>query len=258
MKEFKGLRMMSTDSSVRKFFKFLEKKSITPDKVKDTLSSWGTKHLGEFIEECKELVPFSQRKSGLSSVFDFAANHSLSGDIYPCSALGCRLSNVDELGRFAALYADHVLVLNPLRLHIPDKFESIDQKILMDDISVLYRLKPLLESGILELAPRTLRLCRECFNKLKRTELQVKRKVRELIAPRIGEFRIEIESVEELGKHVLKIDGPEELLSHSPQMIIPAEAFCDIHNFDNLEVVLDSLDPSYFDITPLCQDRCRV
>lgn len=70
------------------------------------------------------------------SYFNFYANSTLGGAAYPCSALECRLNNLDNLLRFSALYADKVLIQSPIDAHY-ERLESdkdIDRVSLATDI----------------------------------------------------------------------------------------------------------------------------
>jgi hypothetical protein len=72
----------------------------------------------------------------------------LRGGPRPCADWACRKRRLDELIRFAALYADQIL--------IPDPFWDFDLRVddpwtrrsLLDDLAGLGELRPLMEAGI--------------------------------------------------------------------------------------------------------------
>lgn len=116
------------------------------------------------------------------SYFNFYANSTLGGAAYPCSALECRLNNLDNLLRFSALYADKVLIQSPIDAHY-ERLESdmdIDRVSLATDIIILLYIKPLVLNGIVGFFSSYICLCQECLKKIVKKEDDIKSSLEEM------------------------------------------------------------------------------
>ena len=104
------------------------------------------------------------------SFFNFTASTSISGGVFPCSAIDCRLRNVYELSVFAALYADKILIPNYFEYmhNFSGNFKSKEHfikfiNILIGDLILMLNLKPLINEGIVCINPRTRYYCDNCL-----------------------------------------------------------------------------------------------
>jgi hypothetical protein len=99
------------------------------------------------------------------SAFDFLPNAQIGGHHGWCGEWGCRLGRAERLARFAALWADRVL--------IPSYFADYERGFaagseedfrywLAGDLKVVLALKPVLESGIVQLFSPSFSFCEEC------------------------------------------------------------------------------------------------
>lgn len=101
----------------------------------------------------------------------FCASNSLSGAPYECCEHNCRLSRVDELSKFSALFADNVLYHNfisdisPAFGHAPERDDDDFRYRAISDIHVLYKLGDLISSGIVQPYTTPHGYCLECFAK---------------------------------------------------------------------------------------------
>ena len=86
------------------------------DIYEQIVNEWSEKQVEEFTVNVFQRIPndFFERQS----YFNFYANSTLAGAPYPCSALECRMKNVIDLLRFAALYADKILLPSPIDLSL--------------------------------------------------------------------------------------------------------------------------------------------
>src|SRR5215216_3414888 len=96
------------NTNAEALYEYLKKKLKSKKTLHEKISEWNAKQTFDFVMECKELLPTQEEKS--TSIFDFVANSSLSGGRFPCFGPECRLSRVDDVARFAALYSDYVLI----------------------------------------------------------------------------------------------------------------------------------------------------
>jgi len=122
----------------------------------------------EVAEALRMVSPYQWKP--LESPFSFLASSSLSGAGNPSFGIESRLRRVRRLARFAALYADTVL--------IPDPFEGIlhgetSKRDLMDffhTLAVLQALQSEIEAGIVRFAPTDFPLCQDGLEKFRRVE----------------------------------------------------------------------------------------
>jgi hypothetical protein len=140
-----------------KLFEFLSRKGLSQSKFIKTLSSWNHWNVLVFLEELFSIL--NGYNTSKPNPFGFICNNHMSGGRDICSHTNCRFKGLDTMARFAALYADHVLVQDPFDLY--GDFESIANwhrecllQELAQDISILHYLKPLIESNIITLVSR--------------------------------------------------------------------------------------------------------
>lgn len=131
---------------------------------------WTNNQVESFVETLFKLLKIDYFEK--PSFFNFYSDSTLSGAAYPCSALECRLANLDNLTRFAALYGDKVLIPSPIDLHF-EKLEQgkcINRMELVVDVIILLRLKPLVLAGIVGFFSTYICLCQECLKKVVKKE----------------------------------------------------------------------------------------
>jgi hypothetical protein len=94
-------------------FEYLNRAGLSKRKFATTIPSWPDAKIKRFVERFTEAAEYDEENDG--SMFSFVANTQLSGSIYPCKTLSCRIEHVRNLANFAALYADIVLIANPIK-----------------------------------------------------------------------------------------------------------------------------------------------
>lgn len=104
--------------------------------------------------------------------FNFSAGPTLSGGTHPCANLNCRLTNMQRLATFSALYADIVLIEDMFSYFHHDVSKMLDRDggqylktRLRDDIIILLNWMPLLKTGIVQINPGVQGLCQRCLLK---------------------------------------------------------------------------------------------
>lgn len=159
-----------------------------------------------------------------------SASPSLGGSPSECSSRKCRLERVDELARFSALYSDHVLFSNflseisPSFGHPPKNDSDMFRERALNDIHVITKIKPLIETGIL--IPYTMdhSYCVGCFakkylgSKTSTKARQSKESIAELILEscesrilyRKGKYIIQVRT-----KADVLLDGAFDIFPHS-------------------------------------------
>lgn len=149
------------------FFEYLNSKGLTQKKYANKLYSLTPAELMDLIANGVGLASVD-RTLDKNSNFNFVANDTLSGGMFPCTELPCRLSNIDTLARNAILYADTVFISNPFEkyTHI-DEFTDYTRFQLGVDLTLLYHVKPLLDENIFQLSSSFMHVCKACLRKMK-------------------------------------------------------------------------------------------
>lgn len=105
-------------------FEEIDSLEIWPKDQDQVESSWISDCEFDVLRKAADALcmasPFRWRP--VRNPFSFLANSSLSGAANPCFHPLCRLARAKALGRFAALYADTVLIRDPFEgvLHVED------------------------------------------------------------------------------------------------------------------------------------------
>ena len=157
-----------------------------------------------------------------SSIFDFVTNSTLSGGVRPCSALECRLRQADKLARYAALYAERVLIRDPLEKYWDiTKINDLVRATVAGDLLLLYYLRPLLEKGILEIASQWVGLCEKHLKEVTQMEEAFRRKLtkaqRLLERKHITRVKATLKGEDQMP--FIEITGVDSLTGHSPVVI---------------------------------------
>ena len=103
------------------------------------------------------------------TAFSFIGNASLAGSPNPCADFVCRSKAVDELSRFAALYADEVSIPNQFQYFYEflgeNNLEYAKREISIH-VKILWNIKPLIEAGIIFFTDyKYLQTCTSCYPK---------------------------------------------------------------------------------------------
>lgn len=126
------------------------------------MRKWNQKELRRVVNYLFQLIKPGFGNEG--SIFNFVSNSSLAGGLIPCSEPKCRVRNIKNLARFAALYSDCVLIPSPIDKHIHGEGEIIREH-LLGDIQIIFELKPLIEAGLIDFITQDICLCKECLSK---------------------------------------------------------------------------------------------
>lgn len=146
------------------------------DIFEQIVKEWSEEQVEDFIMETFRRIPsdsFQKR-----SYYNFYANSTLAGAPFPCSAIECRMSNVADLLRFSALYADKMLLPSPIDKYVEsiENGKRVNRMDLAGDVIIILMLKPLVLSGIIGFFSAYICLCEECLKKVitRENELQEK------------------------------------------------------------------------------------
>jgi hypothetical protein len=97
--------------------------------------------------------------------FDFLPNGEISAQYGSCIEWTCRVQRAERLARFAALWADRILIPSYFGRYVEDSRVAEDKALrywVAGDLKVLLSLAPLLRAGIIELFGPGFHLCADC------------------------------------------------------------------------------------------------
>ncbi|WP_440889431.1 hypothetical protein [Vibrio sp. WZ-1] len=176
------------------------------------------------------------------SPFSFTANQTLSGWDTPCGALECRLSKIDQMLSFSALYADEVYVRNPFEEMYRDcKRQGVLPKIrqeLLTSISIYWVLRPYLKVGIVKYANSAHAFCSEHIESIVKPASVKLRKNEDLlfnalVKHYLDKISVSYDESEDYG--FLTVIGPESLIEHKRKYLHLYDNSADFfHDFRNL------------------------
>ena len=169
------------------FYEELDRRGLTQDSI-ESLLVWSDAELWEFIETCAQTIPSTYRSE--SSLFEFVVNDQLSGMPSPCAGETCRIRNAISLGRFAALYADHVVLRHPFEGYIPQESHYLSddgktlatrppqkhawpihgRKRIITDVKIALYFRSLVEAGRASFTAVRSQFCAVCIYELLRSE----------------------------------------------------------------------------------------
>lgn len=146
---------------------FEELKFNNTDTIIDTITKLPEKDLQIFVQFLYECIPNSYITG--DPLFNFSTNASISGNVYPCACMECKISNLSNLAFFATLYAEKVIIPSPIDYHF-QQYEHlklpIDRRRLIEDIILLLYIKPLVLRRIIGFYTLRISVCNHCLQNI--------------------------------------------------------------------------------------------
>jgi len=203
-------------------YETLESAGLRSETDLPTLDSIGKKQLVRLYSQLFSLIyddqnsrPVVDRSHDELDPFRFIASASLRG-ASGCAEPGCQIKKLDLLGRYAALYANHVAI--PLPMVRSAKLESVNdfRQALAGAALILLRLRPVFTGGI---AAPTVMVSQHCVHTIKwvdeMTELvhQVADDAADLIS---AEFKVEYQLPDKSpsGRSTVYLEGSTDFIDH--------------------------------------------
>lgn len=154
------------------------------------------------------------------------ASMGLGGSRHECELVKCRAERLDELARYAALYADRVIIYNSLSDMAPtfghpppEDCEDFREEVLAD-LYLLAQIRPIVEGGLIVPFTPQSNVCPSCFaerafgmsarTRLRRAERKLSQDIRKSIGV--------IFEKDEFG-YALIFSGPKRLLPHGEMVL---------------------------------------
>ena len=165
---------MATNSAA--LFETIRSYGITA-KTLNRMATWSEEKLFNLLEASRQAMP--EIEAVRDGPFTFVANDSLSGRSVPLSTAEMRLAKAAQLARFAALYADTLLIRDPfewyphthligthtaiaLEIEASDFADQSFRRRLMDDVRLVLFLEPLFAAGLAGFTKSAQHWCPSC------------------------------------------------------------------------------------------------
>ena len=242
-------------------YEYLRKNKLDNEqRVYENVPKLDEKKLNKVIEDIIVRIKPFQFKRQERSQFSFSANASLAGLPFPCEAIKCRMNNVEQLARFAALYSDRVIIPSPFDHYLESGSIQIER--LIGDIMILNYLRPLVQADIVGFSTNTFLICKNCLRELTRIENDFSSKL-SIIEPIIKEEylrNIKAMLVWE-GTPVIYITGPHSYGFHGSMVIkfryyIPKEILAVLDKKKSVELSPEIMKQTFLSalISPILDD----
>ena len=192
-------------------------RGLDGDRRNENLESLNKTQIIDFLSDLEESsrdYHLNSPDTGNSTIFNFAAPADLGGGRTPCAEIGCRLKKIDQLARFAILYADSIRVINPVMVGAGGESFDVGQlrTMLSDDLAVLMSMAPLIEDGLIRILPSSVSLCPSCFPDTHELRKRIKVASRTVIKKYLSSIKI---TRDDDGENTLyEFVGPEEIFEH--------------------------------------------
>lgn len=205
----------------------LEKYGLIRDENSLQILGFKPKRLLRLHEQLYSTIFEQQRKrhweeQGTDEIdpFTFMASASLRADS-TCAHLPCRTSKLDFLARYAALYANNVIL--PLPLSLPEEVRTQPREMVFDlsrSVQSLLHLRPLVEAGVITPVVRRSFDCVHTYEWAGEVIQATHRAATAVARHAMPEFRAVYQLPEKspTGESTVYVEGPEDLIEHG-QMV---------------------------------------
>lgn len=127
---------------------------LTLDSIAPPIFALRARQIRRIAEYAQEIIEHATPAATDGSPFEFSASATFGGAPHPCAGLTCRMERVQELGYFAALYADRILIPSPFSyVDAASELQQLRCNLAVAIAACLY-LKPLLHAGVVQFAPK--------------------------------------------------------------------------------------------------------
>lgn len=203
---------------MREFFDLLRQRGLSPERMEATLTRSSRTQMLDLVEEIRFTLPYTLiADAGRHS---FVANTSLSGGPFPCRHVDCRREKADDLARFAALYADRVLIRDPYSLYNGrDWYDNVLRTCLAGDFLVFFYLEPLFENGLLGVGSPVLPYSESHHSQ----ERDVSHTLQRFNTWLRDKYLDEIEFQYDKSTGLIVVEGPEFIVPHGKQFWGPCK-----------------------------------
>jgi len=215
----------SQKSSINKLFDILGRKDLLKKKEISipNINKLSRRSIINLSDEILESTEDSNIKPD-TSIFSHAASLGLGGgrSDCDCNSLPCRSKKVDDLARFALMYSDKVYINNYFYdyTHFADNELSDLRRMLVDDLYILLKIRPLIDNGFISILTAPGNICPTCLslnNFDKHVEKRIKSEEKSLSKKIIDACSGKI--IVEDGDYKLDLKGPEKFIEHGEMYI---------------------------------------
>jgi hypothetical protein len=202
-------RWRDGEASLKEVIELLKKRGLAkPETVQEKLFSFPLPKVLDIVFKIQEVLNGQSDVGCPRDDFRFVASGVLSGHS-GCAELSCRVRRCSLLARYAALYADLVVV--PWQADPPENLRSFDdyRDELAQEVITVLAMQPAIEAGIIRLTPAKFHFCKGCASQAIKEVSRVREATAALLKSNFGKFSIKAE-----GPLMFTMRGPRECLEH--------------------------------------------
>jgi hypothetical protein len=178
--------------------------------LSDLIYQLGKRKLDTWSERLVETssVPADVAKPDPLDVFNFLASSAIRG---ATSCVYCQTAQLDKLARFAALYADRLVL--PANFAVSG-YDRLSRLGLIRAVNAVNSLRPLIEAGIVQVKVAATCLCRDCLRKRGVPFERIDSEAKAFWRKRISDFQVVYHSAAGRKCPRLVITGPDAFMPH--------------------------------------------
>jgi hypothetical protein len=185
--------------------------------------------LAELDGELLELAELERIQAQPESDFLLLPNDDIAGGVTAtCLSVNCRMSNLDNLARFSAIWADQVYLPPYFGVRRPDDDEEFARDWLAGSLEGLLRVRPLLQAGIVRLLPRKFYFCEEHGRRFEDERIRANEVLEKAVAAAaetyVDVIRVNIRASWAPGNCYVVWEGPEEIFPEGSAGIVMPRA----------------------------------
>lgn len=211
---------------VNRVYKILRSNNIKEKNVKSKISEMSDNALMYMLLELNETIEID----GINNEgYVYSTNSDLGGSRNICAYLECRKSRMSELGKFAILFADTVLIEFPLTRYIGCKnlTEEVRRDI-SEDIELIFWMKTYINAKIFIFTKLKYHFCPTCYEKvISNSHEYHNRELKLLKAELINSFLSKVECTYKKNKYCdeVHVKGMGEIFNHNNLILIIDDRF---------------------------------
>lgn len=217
---------------MREVFELLHRRGLTSEEQIESkiMHGWSIKDILDFNAELLDTIEVTHPAETDLTAFNFIANSDMTAQRGTCINWDCRLRRVENLARFAALYADRVYIENYFFDYThPSAFmdELLIRYCYTGDLKILLRLRPVLENDVLALVQPLYHICPQCAQEVLGAVKDIDTKidkymdgVREHCLPQTSVTAVYEPHLAGDYEWALHIEAPEDLFDHGTAITV--------------------------------------
>jgi hypothetical protein len=201
-------------------FEALRTHALDMDRISETVATLPSARLVDVLDDLRTITRGGSADADVRSggPFAFVASDALAGGPAGCEHVACRRDRAGALHHFTALYAEKVLIRNPLdRLSDVKDYDPSLRMRLAGDLALLWHHQPLLEAGLVGFVQLQHHFCAACYPRYSVDTAKIERAAAYL--RRRARHDLTFVALKEQDAFSVEVVGPDDLLNGHPHFM---------------------------------------